>query len=150
MRNVLVTGGAGFIGSNFIHYLLNTEPDVNIVNLDALTYAGNLDNLQGLPEAARYTFVQGDINDFKLVSGLLHTHQIDCVVHFAAETHVDRSILGPAQFIQTNVMGTFNLLEAARQYWLDEQALPGIDKRLHHVSSDEVYGSLGLDEPAFT
>ncbi|MGE5249912.1 MAG: GDP-mannose 4,6-dehydratase, partial [Bacteroidota bacterium] len=116
MRNVLVTGGAGFIGSNFVHYLLQTAPDVRVVNLDALTYAGSLENLRDLPNADRHTFVEGNICDRELVPALLRAHQIDTLVHFAAETHVDRSILGPEPFIQTNIFGTFNLLEAARRY----------------------------------
>jgi dTDP-glucose 4,6-dehydratase len=138
MRNVLVTGGAGFIGSNFIHYVLSKEPDVRIINLDVLTYAGNLENLKNLPDPARYTFIQGDICDQKLDNEL-----------FAAESHVDRSILGPAQFVQTNIIGTFNLLEAARQYWLAEKAVPVDGAHFHHVSTDEVFGSLGPGDPAF-
>jgi dTDP-glucose 4,6-dehydratase len=150
MKHVLVTGGAGFIGSNFIHFLLHVEPDVHIINLDVLTYAGSLANLKDLVDPNRHTFVQGDILDESLVNHLLHKHQIDTVVHFAAETHVDRSILGPAQFIQTNIVGTFTLLEAVRQYWLDEERLPIRDVRFHHVSTDEVYGMLSPNEPAWT
>ncbi len=150
MKNVLVTGGAGFIGSNFVHFLLAVEPEVVIVNLDALTYAGSLENLKGLPDPARHLFVQGDILDRTLIDRLLRQHQIDTLVHFAAETHVDRSILGPAQFIQTNIVGTFTLLEAVRQYWLDEKALPFASVRFHHVSTDEVYGMLAPHEPAWT
>ena len=123
MKNVLVTGGAGFIGSNFVHFLLQIEPDVQIVNLDALTYAGSQENLKDLPDPARHTFIHGDILDRELVDRLLRDHQIDTLVHFAAETHVDRSILGPMQFIQTNVVGTFTLLEAARHFWLNEKGL---------------------------
>ena len=149
MQNVLVTGGAGFIGSNFVHYLLTTEPDVRIVNLDALTYAGSLENLRDLPGADRYTFVEGDICNRELVQELLRAHRIDTIVHFAAETHVDRSIVGPEPFVQTNVMGTFRLLEAARRYWLEEGG-PGGDVRFHHVSTDEVYGSLAPGAPAWT
>lgn len=153
MRNVLVTGGAGFIGSNFVHYVLGLEPDVRVVNLDALTYAGNLENLKNLPDPSRHTFVQGDICDAKLVNELFHQHHIDTVVHFAAESHVDRSILGPGQFIQTNIIGTFTLLEAARQYWLTEKAVeaaPGAAAHFHHVSTDEVFGTLGPGDPAFS
>ncbi len=150
MKNILVTGGAGFIGSNFVRYLLNTEPGVHIVNLDALTYAGSLENLKDLPDAARHTFIKGDICADALVSGLLREHRIDTIIHFAAESHVDRSILGPAPFIQTNIVGTFTLLEAARQVWLAEGNAPGIQPRFHHVSTDEVYGSLEASDPAFS
>jgi len=150
MKNVLVTGGAGFIGSNFVHFLLRVEPDVRLINLDVLTYAGSLENLKDLADPARHTFIQGDILDQSLVERLLREHQIDTVVHFAAETHVDRSILGPAQFIQTNIVGTFTLLEAVRKYWLEEEAIPKTDVRFHHVSTDEVYGMLLPDEPAWT
>jgi dTDP-glucose 4,6-dehydratase len=150
MRNVLVTGGAGFIGSNFIHYLLEAEPGVRILNLDALTYAGSLENLKDLPDAARHTFVKGDICDRLLVEALLRQHRIDTIVHFAAESHVDRSILGPLPFVQTNVVGTAILLDAARGYWLTDKALPGIENRFHHISTDEVFGSLGPNDPPFS
>jgi dTDP-glucose 4,6-dehydratase len=146
MRNVLITGGAGFIGSNFVRHLLACEPDVRILNLDALTYAGSLENLKDLPDESRYTFVRGDICNFELVSRLLFEHEIDTLVHFAAESHVDRSILGPAPFIQTNVTGTFTLLEAVRQIWGQERS----GKRFHHVSTDEVFGSLDPVQPPFT
>ena len=147
MRNILVTGGAGFIGSNFVRYLLEAEPEVHIFNLDALTYAGSLENLKALPDPARHTFVQGDICERALVEDLLRRQRIDTVVHCAAETHVDRSISAPAPFIQTNVVGTFTLLEAARQVWLVEGNAPPEPPRFHHVSTDEVYGSLAADEP---
>jgi dTDP-glucose 4,6-dehydratase len=154
MQNILVTGGAGFIGSNFIRYLLDTEPGVRVINLDALTYAGSLDNLQDISGEERYTFVKGDICDRASVDDLFSRYNIDTVVHFAAETHVDRSIFGPAQFIQTNVVGTFTLLEAAREYWLVQKAAQGRltqeDVRFHHVSTDEVYGSLAPTEPPFS
>ena len=150
MQNVLVTGGAGFIGSNFVHYLLQAQPDVHIVNLDALTYAGSLENLRDLPGADRYTFIEGDICNRELVEELLRAQRIDTVVHFAAETHVDRSILGPEPFIQTNVFGTFSLLEAARRYWLEGGGPGSGSGRFHHVSTDEVYGSLKPGEPAWT
>jgi dTDP-glucose 4,6-dehydratase len=146
MQNVLVTGGAGFIGSNFVRYLLKVEPDIRVINLDALTYAGSLENLKGLPDESRHVFIRGDIGDEKLVSRLFSENEIDAVVHFAAESHVDRSILGPAPFIQTNIVGTFLLLEAARQAWGAEK----VGKRFHHVSTDEVFGSLNSTEPAFT
>jgi dTDP-glucose 4,6-dehydratase len=145
MKNVLVTGGAGFIGANFVHYLLKVEPDVHIVNLDVLTYAGSQENLKDLPDPSRHTFVEGDICDTELVDRLMRENNIDTIVHFAAESHVDRSIHGPAPFIQTNVVGTFTLLEAAKQAWGEERS----GKRFHHVSTDEVFGSLAPDDPAF-
>ena len=149
MKNVLVTGGAGFIGSNFIRFLLKAEPEVHIVNLDILTYAGSLENLQELPDPNRHTFVKGDICDRALVDELMHKHQVDTIVHFAAETHVDRSIVYPDQFLKTNVVGTFTLLEAARQYWIVEKALPLEMVRFHHISTDEVFGTLSLEDPAW-
>ncbi len=150
MKVVLITGGAGFIGSNFIHYLLKAEPEVQVINLDALTYAGSLENLKDVSEDPRYTFVRGDICDTEFVGDLLRKYQIDTVVHFAAESHVDRSILGPRQFIETNVMGTFSLLDAARKFWIQDKALPLENVRFHHVSTDEVFGSLAPGEPAWT
>ncbi len=150
MQNVMVTGGAGFIGSNFIRYLLQHEPDVQIYNLDALTYAGSMKNLEDISSSERHVFIRGDICDRFLVEGILRKHKIDSVVHFAAESHVDRSILGPAQFIQTNVVGTFTLLEAARQVWQIENLLPREAVRFHHISTDEVFGSLGAGDEAFT
>ncbi|OGO38946.1 MAG: dTDP-glucose 4,6-dehydratase [Chloroflexi bacterium RBG_16_57_11] len=152
MQNVIVTGGAGFIGSNFVRYLLGADHQVRIINLDALTYAGSLENLKNLPASERHIFVQGDICDRALVDDLLARYQIDTIVHFAAETHVDRSILGPEQFIRTNVMGTFTLLEAARRYWLDEKANPVAPQevRFHHISTDEVFGTLQPDDPPFS
>ncbi|MEW6715883.1 MAG: dTDP-glucose 4,6-dehydratase [Chloroflexota bacterium] len=150
MHKVLITGGAGFIGSNFVRYLLKAEPGVHIINLDALTYAGSLENLKHLPDPGRHTFVHGNICDRELVDDLLRKHEIDTIVHFAAESHVDRSIVGPAQFIQTNVMGTFTLLEAARQAWLEEGTQPVGKVRFHHISTDEVFGSLAPDDPPFS
>jgi dTDP-glucose 4,6-dehydratase len=152
MRNVLVTGGAGFIGSNFIRYLLSADPQVQIFNLDALTYAGSLENLKDLPDPKRHHFIQGDICDRDLVTSLLTQYQVDTIVHFAAETHVDRSILGPEQFIRTNVHGTFTLLEASRRYWLVDRAFPDVQRavRFHHISTDEVFGTLGPDDPPFS
>ena len=150
MKNVLVTGGAGFIGSNFVRYILEADPQVQIINLDALTYAGSLENLKDLPNADHHTFVQGDICNRDFVRDLLRQHQIDTIIHFAAETHVDRSILGPEPFIQTNVIGTFTLLEAARQYCQVENALSLDQVRFHHVSTDEVYGTLAPHDPAFS
>ncbi|TWI35400.1 dTDP-glucose 4,6-dehydratase, partial [Extensimonas vulgaris] len=146
---LLVTGGAGFIGSNFVLDWL-AHSDEPIVNLDKLTYAGNLQNLASLQGDARHIFVHGDIGDSELLGRLLAQHRPRAVLHFAAESHVDRSIHGPEDFIHTNVLGTFRLLEAARQYW---QALAAPEKeafRFLHVSTDEVYGSLDADAPAFT
>lgn len=147
MQNVLVTGGAGFIGSNFIHYLLKAEPEVHIYTLDALTYAGHRQNLEYLPDDFRHTFIHGSINNRQLVNDLLRKYTIDTIVHFAAETHVDRSISGPASFIETNVVGTFTLLEAARQAWLEEKTVA--QPRFHHISTDEVFGTLGPQDPPF-
>ena len=152
MQSVLVTGGAGFIGSNFVRYLLARDAEVRVVNLDALTYAGSLENLTGLqPEGAshRHTFIKGDLRDRDLLESLLRENRIDTIVHFAAETHVDRSILDPAAFVQTNVVGTLTLLEAARKVWLGANASPPAQIRFHHVSTDEVYGSLAPGEPAW-
>jgi dTDP-glucose 4,6-dehydratase len=146
---ILVTGGAGFIGSNFVLDWLRGS-DEPVVNLDALTYAGNLQNLASLEGDARHIFVLGDITDRPLLDRLLATHRPRAVLHFAAESHVDRSILGPGAFIKTNVEGTFTLLEATRAYWsaLDPAAKAAF--RYSHVSTDEVYGSLGPGDPAFT
>ncbi len=149
-NNVLVTGGAGFIGSNFVRYLLQAEPGAHIYNLDALTYAGNLQNLDDLPDPERHTFIQGNICDRDLVDSLMRTHEIRTVVHFAAESHVDRSILDPSPFIQTNIVGTFTLLEAARQLWLNEKKFPREAVHFHHVSTDEVFGMLSPEDPAWT
>lgn len=146
---LLVTGGAGFIGSNFVLDWL-AQSDEPVINLDQLTYAGNLENLTALAGDPRHVFVQGDICDRALVDHLLTTHRPRALVHFAAESHVDRSIHGPGAFLRTNIDGTFTLLEAARSYWT---TLEGEDRerfRFHHVSTDEVYGSLGLDDPPFT
>ena len=145
MQNVLVTGGAGFIGSNFVRYLMKAEPQATIVNLDALTYAGSPENLKGLSDPSRHIFVEGDIGNSELVSRLLHEYDVDTVVHFAAESHVDRSIMGPAPFIQTNLVGTFTLLEAAKQAWGPDTN----GRRFHHISTDEVFGSLSHNEPSF-
>ncbi|HEV7476791.1 MAG TPA: dTDP-glucose 4,6-dehydratase [Burkholderiales bacterium] len=143
---LLVTGGAGFIGSNFVLSTLAATGEA-VVNLDKLTYAGNLRNLEALRGDARYQFVQGDICDRPLVRSLLEAHQPRAIVHFAAESHVDRSISGPAEFVQTNVVGTFALLEEFRSYWEKESKSA---LRFLHVSTDEVYGSLGPTDPAFT
>ena len=146
---ILVTGGAGFIGSNFVLDWLGAS-DETVVNLDKLTYAGNLQNLATLAGDARHVFVQGDIGDGALVSDLLAQYQPRAVLNFAAESHVDRSILGPGEFIQTNILGTFTLLEAVRAYWGGLDAAAKSAFRLLHVSTDEVYGSLGKADPAFT
>ena len=146
---ILVTGGAGFIGSNFVLDWL-AQSDEPVLNLDALTYAGNLGNLAALQGDARHVFVHGDINDRALLDRLLAEHRPRALLHFAAESHVDRSIHGPAAFVRTNVEGTFTLLEAARAHW---NTLPTAERaafRFHHVSTDEVYGSLGPDDAAFT
>ncbi|MEI7430777.1 MAG: dTDP-glucose 4,6-dehydratase [Betaproteobacteria bacterium] len=146
---ILVTGGAGFIGANFILDWLR-EGDEPVLNLDVLTYAGNLESLAGLAGDSRYAFVQGDIGDQALIDGLLEKHRPRAVINFAAESHVDRSIHGPGEFIQTNIVGTFKLLESVRAYF---SALSDVEKlkfRFLHVSTDEVYGSLAKDDPAFT
>ncbi|MBK1612427.1 dTDP-glucose 4,6-dehydratase [Rubrivivax gelatinosus] len=146
---LLVTGGAGFIGSNFVLDWLRGS-DEPVVNLDALTYAGNLENLASLDGDARHVFVRGDIGDRALVDQLLATHRPRALVHFAAESHVDRSIHGPGDFIRTNVNGTYTLLEAARGFWNTLAEAERAQFRFHHVSTDEVYGSLAPDAPAFT
>jgi len=143
-RRVLVTGGAGFIGSNFIRRLLATDVDVEVVNLDALTYAGRLENVADVTGVERYTFIHGSICDAALVATLLRDRAIDTVVHFAAESHVDRSICGPGAFIETNVVGTLTLLEAVRETWRGDSPC-----RFHHVSTDEVYGSLRASDAPF-
>jgi dTDP-glucose 4,6-dehydratase len=145
MRNILITGGAGFIGANFVRYWLERHPGDRVVNLDALTYAGNLENLAGIDTLPAYRFVHGDITDRDCLTRVLAEERIDTIVHFAAESHVDRSILGPEAFIRTNVHGTFTLLEAARAAWGDFSG----GQRFLHVSTDEVYGSLESGAPAF-
>jgi dTDP-glucose 4,6-dehydratase len=146
-RNVFITGGAGFIGANFVRHWLTNAREGRVVVFDALTYAGNIDNLAGLDTDPRYVFVKGDICDEATVRALLEQHHIDTVVHFAAESHVDRSILGPDDFIRTNIVGTHSLLKAAKTLWIDRKTIPA--HRFHHVSTDEVYGSLGPKEPPF-
>ena len=145
MKNILVTGGAGFIGSNFVRYMLKNESAIHLVNLDLLTYAGKLENLENLPNPQNHTFIKGDICDRELVESILTDHAIDTIVHFAAESHVDRSILGPMPFIQTNIVGTFTLLDAAKNIWQGKDS----SFRFHHVSTDEVFGALQIGEPAF-
>ena len=148
MAHILVTGGAGFIGSNFVPYYLETRPNDHIINIDALTYAGNLDNLKEVEGNERYTFIKGDICDRKLIEKLFERYDIQAVIHFAAESHVDNSITNPDAFMQTNIIGTFNLIDVAKKHWM---VGPGVYKeayknsRFHHVSTDEVYGTLGKE-----
>jgi dTDP-glucose 4,6-dehydratase len=146
-HNVFITGGAGFIGANFVRHWLANVREGRVVVFDALTYAGNVDNLAGLETDPRYVFVKGDICDEATVRALLEQHRIDTVVHFAAESHVDRSILGPDDFIRTNIVGTHSLLKAAKALWIDRKMVPA--HRFHHVSTDEVYGSLGPKDAPF-
>ena len=148
MKKLLVTGGAGFIGANFVHYWLREYPEDTVVVLDALTYAGNVASLECLKDNSNFKFMQGDIIDQPLVENILREYRIDTLVHFAAESHVDRSISGPDVFIDTNIIGTHNLLKAARQVWIDETSVS--EHRFHHVSTDEVYGALGPHDPAFS
>lgn len=147
-RSIVITGGAGFIGSNFVHHWCENYSDDRVIVLDALTYAGNLNNLGTLKDRKNFRFLQGDICDRALVDELFASENIDTVAHFAAESHVDRSILGPGAFVQTNVVGTFTLLESFRQHWLSNHQPDNY--RFLHVSTDEVYGSLAVDDPAFT
>jgi len=147
---ILVTGGAGFIGANFVLDWLREPKAEGVINLDKLTYAGNLATLNSLKNDSRHIFIHGDIRDQELLTRLLREHQPRAIVNFAAESHVDRSIHGPAEFVQTNVMGTFNLLECARAYWNELQEDQRTNFRFHHVSTDEVYGSLSVEAPAFT
>lgn len=146
--SLLITGGAGFIGANFTHHWRRRYPGSGIVVLDALTYAGNVASLAALIGQPRFDFVEGDIADTPLVEDLLRRHRVDAIVHFAAESHVDRSISGPDAFVQTNIIGSHSLLKAARRVWIDEKLMPG-PVRFLHVSTDEVYGSLGPNDPPF-
>ncbi|WP_250630845.1 dTDP-glucose 4,6-dehydratase [Rhodoflexus caldus] len=146
MQNILVTGGAGFIGANFLPYFLAENPNYFVVNLDLLTYAGNLNNLQELAGHPRYKFIKGDICNRELVEFIFREYDIRGVIHFAAESHVDNSIAGPEAFIRTNVNGTFTLIDVARRYWMDapfQYKADYLNCRFHHVSTDEVYGTLG-------
>ena len=140
-KTILITGGAGFIGSHVVRLFVTRYPDYRIVNLDALTYAGNLENVKDVEDAANYVFEKGDITDADRIAGLFQTYDFDAVVHLAAESHVDRSILDPLAFVRTNVMGTANLLNACREHWKEHTA----GKLFYHVSTDEVYGSLGSE-----
>lgn len=147
MKKLLITGAAGFIGANFVHYWLQQYPDNRVIGYDALTYAGNLANLKELESNTNFRFVHADILETNRVEQLLREEQIDTLVHFAAESHVDRSIHGPDAFLKTNIEGTHSLLKAAKKVWLDDGEMP---HRFHHVSTDEVYGTLDPDAPAFT
>src|SRR5688572_21656359 len=147
-RTILITGGAGFIGSHVVRRFVNNYPAYRLVNLDLLTYAGNLENLRDIEKAPNYLFVKGDINDEPFVNALFNEHKFTSVIHLAAESHVDRSIIDPLSFVKTNVLGTATLLNISRKYWAKtEKKLEG--KRFFHVSTDEVYGSLG-EEGYFT
>jgi dTDP-glucose 4,6-dehydratase len=148
VRSLLVTGGAGFIGSNFVHYWVGAHPGDRVVVLDALTYAGNLANLRALIDERKVQFVLGDIGDSAAAEQLMREAQVDTIVHFAAESHVDRSISGPDAFIATNVVGTHSLLKAAKACWLGDAPVP--EHRFHHISTDEVFGSLGSEDAPFT
>lgn len=146
MKNILVTGGAGFIGANFVPYFIENNSDYHLVNLDALTYAGNLENVSEVENHERYTFVKGDICDRTFIEELFQKYQFHDVIHFAAESHVDNSISGPEAFIKTNILGTFNLLDTARKLWMstpNQYNETFKNARFHHVSTDEVYGTLG-------
>lgn len=147
--NILVTGGAGFIGSNFIRYIQKVDQNINIINFDLLTYAGSLENLKNLPQPENHQFIQGDICDQLLIEEIIRKKHIDTIVHFAAESHVDRSLQGPKAFIQTNILGTFSLLEAARNVWLNDKIFKQVAVRFHHISTDEVYGTLAPNDSAF-
>lgn len=146
MHTILITGGAGFIGSNLLHYMVNKHPDYRFVNLDALTYAGNLSNLRQLEDATNYVFVKGDIRDPDLLTSLFAEYQFDGVIHLAAESHVDRSITNPVAFAETNILGTLTLLNVAKTAWNGHYE----GKRFYHISTDEVFGSLDLDGGFFT
>ena len=150
MKHILITGGAGFIGSNFIHYLIENRPEIKITNLDALTYAGNPENLGDLKDTPQYHFSHSDICDLNALVGLFQKDHFDAVIHFAAESHVDRSIENPMAFIQTNVVGTANLLGVSLDLWQNLEAEQKNAFRFLHVSTDEVFGSLGIDDEPFS
>jgi dTDP-glucose 4,6-dehydratase len=152
MKNILVTGGAGFIGANFVVHFVENHPEYNVVNLDVLTYAGDLENVKEVENASNYEFVKGDICDKEFIDALFAKYQFTDVIHFAAESHVDNSISGPEAFVKTNVLGTFNLLDAARKLWMsapNQYNETFKSSRFHHISTDEVYGTLG-EEGLFT
>ena len=153
MSTLLVTGGAGFIGANFVHYWMGNYPDDKIIVLDALTYAGNTVSLKPVADEDNFSFYHGDICDTPLVEKILEDNAVDTLVHFAAESHVDRSIAGPDAFLETNIIGTHSLLKAAKKVWIDKPLSNGMERlphRFHHVSTDEVYGTLLSDSPAFS
>lgn len=148
MKNILVTGGAGFIGANFVVHFVQNHPEYNVVNLDVLTYAGNLENVKEIENASNYEFVKDDICDKEFIDALFAKYQFADVIHFAAESHVDNSISGPEAFVKTNVLGTFNLLDAARKLWMSAPNQYNDEfktSRFHHISTDEVYGTLGKE-----
>ena len=146
---MLITGGAGFIGSHFVLQMLNKHKDLKVINVDKLTYAASLDYFEDINNP-NYIFKQLDICDREAVEALIRSHEVDCIVHFAAESHVDRSISGPEVFLQTNVMGTFSLLDSAKKVWLEENKWNQTQCRFHHISTDEVYGTLSKTDPAFS
>lgn len=150
MKNILITGGAGFIGSHVVRRMVNNYPNYRIINLDMLTYAGNLANLKDIENRPNYLFVKADICDFDRLQHIFHQFEIDSVIHLAAESHVDRSIKDPFSFARTNVMGTLNLLEAARRYWSGKESDKFSEHIFYHVSTDEVYGDLDFDDTFFT
>ena len=145
-RNIIITGGAGFIGSHVVRLFVNKYPDYHIINLDKLTYAGNLANLKDIEDKPNYTFVKADICDFDKIQELMQQYRVDGIIHLAAESHVDRSIKDPFTFARTNVMGTLSLLQAAKLYW-ETQSEGYTNKRFYHISTDEVYGALELTDP---
>jgi dTDP-glucose 4,6-dehydratase len=149
LNNILVTGAAGFIGSNFVHYWLDKYSNARIIVVDALTYAGNPDNLKDLENNPRFAFIKSDIGNTPLIEQILTENDVDTVVHFAAESHVDRSITGPDEFINTNILGTYSLLKACKSVWLDSPVSQREEHRFHHVSTDEVYGTLTPLDPPF-
>src|ERR1041385_3567874 len=142
-KNILITGGAGFIGSHAVRHFVKKYPAYKIINLDKLTYAGNLENLKDVENADNYVFIRGDITDSELLESIFSEHRIDSVIHLAAESHVDRSIVNPMDFIQTNVIGTYTLLNVAKKFWLTSNLKPQTSNLFYHISTDEVYGSLG-------
>lgn len=149
-KKMLVTGGAGFIGSHFVRYCLAQDSTLEIINVDKLTYAGSMANLIDLSDPQRHHFIETDICDKERMMEIVQTFNIDTIVHFAAESHVDRSITGPEAFLQTNIIGTYTLLEVARQFWLKEKSWGEQQCRFHHISTDEVFGTLSATDPAFT
>lgn len=148
-NSLVITGGAGFIGSAFVHHFMRTHPQSRVLVLDLLTYASNFSYIRGFTREKRFSFVQGDIGDANLVSTLLRSHRADCIVHFAAESHVDNSINAPESFLKTNILGTYTLLEEARKYWLTDSSAPN-PTHFHYTSTDEVFGSLAEDSGKFT